>query len=71
MLHIVPPIAIVLSKHPNVKDYDLSSVHSALSAAAPMGKDLELNLMKVLNIQTVKQGVSLIQNMGMPLLKCG
>ena len=56
MLHVVPPIAIGLANHPNVKDYDLSSVHTALCAAAPMSKELQEKFQRVLNIKTVKQG---------------
>lgn len=30
-----PPVAVALAKHPLVDDYDLSSVHSIFSGAAP------------------------------------
>jgi 4-coumarate--CoA ligase len=39
-LWIVPPVAIALAKHPMVERYDLSSVQSVLSAAAPLGAEL-------------------------------
>lgn len=35
-LFIAPPIAVALAKHPAVDDYDLSSVHSVFSGAAPL-----------------------------------
>lgn len=35
-LFVAPPIAVALAKHPMVDDYDLSSVHSILSGAAPL-----------------------------------
>ncbi|MDT0116891.1 AMP-binding protein [Microbacterium sp. PRF11] len=35
-LFIAPPIAVALAKHPAVADYDLSSVHSVFSGAAPL-----------------------------------
>lgn len=39
-LFIAPPVAVALSKHPMVADYDLSSVHTALSGAAPLDGEL-------------------------------
>ncbi|MFJ3958195.1 AMP-binding protein [Arthrobacter sp. NPDC090010] len=39
-LFIAPPVAVALSKHPLVADYDLSSVHTALSGAAPLDEEL-------------------------------
>ena len=35
-LFIAPPIAVALAKHPVIDDYDLSSVRSVLSGAAPL-----------------------------------
>jgi acyl-CoA synthetase (AMP-forming)/AMP-acid ligase II len=39
-LWIVPPVAIALAKHPIVERFDLSSVESVLSGAAPLGADV-------------------------------
>ena len=39
-LFIAPPVAVALSKHPLVADYDLSSVHTTLSGAAPLDGEL-------------------------------
>ncbi|TSA14046.1 MAG: 4-coumarate--CoA ligase family protein [Betaproteobacteria bacterium] len=36
ILHLVPPIALALAKHPIVANYDLSKVRGAFSAAAPL-----------------------------------
>ena len=36
ILHVVPPIALALAKHPVVANYDLSKVRGAFSAAAPL-----------------------------------
>ena len=36
ILHLVPPIALALAKHPVVANYDLSKVRGAFSAAAPL-----------------------------------
>lgn len=35
-LFIAPPIAVALAKHPAVEQFDLSSVHSVFSGAAPL-----------------------------------
>jgi len=37
ILHVVPPIALALAKHPIVDKFDLSKVRGAFSAAAPLG----------------------------------
>lgn len=39
--HIVPPVAIFLAKHPMVDHYDLSATKILVSAAAPMGSEIE------------------------------
>jgi 4-coumarate--CoA ligase len=39
-LFIAPPVAVALSKHPLVTEYDLSSVHTTLSGAAPLDGEL-------------------------------
>ncbi|OAG38034.1 hypothetical protein AYO21_07756 [Fonsecaea monophora] len=37
---LVPPIAVMLAKHPAVDKYDLSSVENIGSGAAPLGRDV-------------------------------
>ncbi|MFT4088249.1 MAG: AMP-binding protein [Gordonia sp. (in: high G+C Gram-positive bacteria)] len=37
---IAPPVAVALAKHPVVDNYDLSSVHTMLSGAAPLDAEL-------------------------------
>jgi 4-coumarate--CoA ligase len=37
---LVPPIAVLLAKHPAVEKYDLSSVENIGSGAAPLGRDV-------------------------------
>ncbi|KIW28763.1 uncharacterized protein PV07_04637 [Cladophialophora immunda] len=37
---LVPPIAVMLAKHPAVEKYDLSSVENIGSGAAPLGRDV-------------------------------
>lgn len=38
-LFIAPPIAVALAKHPIVDEFDISSVHSVFSGAAPLDGD--------------------------------
>ncbi|VDM81547.1 unnamed protein product [Strongylus vulgaris] len=40
MLMLVPPILLLLTKHPSTLNYDLSSIQMVLTGAAPAGKDL-------------------------------
>jgi 4-coumarate--CoA ligase len=39
--HLVPPIMLGLAKHPAVDNYDFSSLKCIISAAAPLGLDVE------------------------------
>lgn len=39
-LFIAPPVAVALTKHPLVAEYDLGSVHTTLSGAAPLDGEL-------------------------------
>ncbi len=39
-LFVVPPMILALARHPMVDDYDLSSVRSLFSGAAPLGPEL-------------------------------
>ncbi len=36
--HIVPPIALLLAKHPSVAQYDVSSLRAVFSGAAPLSR---------------------------------
>ncbi|MGJ0117997.1 4-coumarate--CoA ligase family protein [Williamsia sp. MIQD14] len=40
MGYIAPPIAVALAKHPLVDNYDLSSLHTIMSGAAPLDAEL-------------------------------
>lgn len=66
---LVPPIAVLLAKHPAVKDYDLSSVENIGSGAAPLGRDVSLQIENRLG-----RGLNLKQGWGMteydPLASC-
>ncbi|XP_008781908.1 4-coumarate--CoA ligase 2-like [Phoenix dactylifera] len=41
ILPFVPPIVVEIAKNPVVDSYDVSSIRTVMSGAAPMGKDLE------------------------------
>lgn len=54
---MVPPIAVMVAKHPIVKKFDLSSVESIGCGAAPLGAEASRELEKVWNGRlNVKQG---------------
>jgi acyl-CoA synthetase (AMP-forming)/AMP-acid ligase II len=58
--YVVPPIALALAKHPMVAQYDLSSLRSVMSGAAPMGAELESACAARLGC-TVKQGYGMTE----------
>ncbi|KAH7561618.1 hypothetical protein BM1_02722 [Bipolaris maydis] len=62
-LHLAPPILIMLSKRPETKNYDLSSVTDILSGGAPLSKELQNEITKML-------GCEIIQGWGMTELTC-
>lgn len=45
-IYIAPPIAVALTKHPLVKEYDLSSIRLIVCGAAPMDEALGAALLK-------------------------
>jgi len=57
-VYVVPPVVLLLSKHPAVGKYDLSSIRMMNSGAAPLTKELVEALWKRLKIP-VKQGYGL------------
>jgi acyl-CoA synthetase (AMP-forming)/AMP-acid ligase II len=56
--YVVPPVVLLLAKHPLVSKYDLSSLRMLLSAAAPLTKDLTVAFYERLKIP-IKQGYGL------------
>ncbi|KAJ7478654.1 phenylacetyl-CoA ligase [Mycena galericulata] len=58
-LMIVPPQALLISKHPVVSRYDLSSVRACMIAAAPISAELTQSFLRVL------PGIHLGQGYGM------
>lgn len=59
-LALVPPIAVLLAKHPAVEKYDLSSVENVGCGAAPLGRDVCVQIEKRLG-----RGINVKQGWGM------
>ncbi len=53
-LFIAPPLAVALAKHPMVDEYDLSSVHTTLSGAAPLDGELGSRLAERLGCEVLQ-----------------
>ncbi|EMD36989.1 hypothetical protein CERSUDRAFT_114889 [Gelatoporia subvermispora B] len=60
-LSIVPPMVVLLCKHPATRDFDLSGVKSVVSAAAPLSAEMTLHLARVLPNATIGQGYGLTE----------
>lgn len=56
--HLVPPIVLAMSKSPLVDAYDLSSLHTIFSGAAPLGEELA-------RVCSERLGCTVIQGYGM------
>jgi acyl-CoA synthetase (AMP-forming)/AMP-acid ligase II len=52
---VAPPVAVALAKHPLVDEYDLSSVHTVFSGAAPLDEELGRTVANRLSCR-VRQG---------------
>ena len=60
MAHLVPPILLALLKHPSVDSYDLSSLKTIFSAAAPLGAEVARAVSERLDC-FVKQGYGMTE----------
>ncbi|KAL6261182.1 hypothetical protein P5V15_008706 [Pogonomyrmex californicus] len=60
-LPVVPSLMIFLAKHPLVDKYDLSSIKTIWSGAAPLSKEIQNAVSKRLNITEIKQGYGLTE----------
>ncbi|XP_065196707.1 uncharacterized protein LOC135828193 [Sycon ciliatum] len=58
-LFVAPPLAVFLAKHPMVSQYDLRSVYSVLSGAAPLGGEISAEVSRRINDCKVLQGYGL------------
>ena len=54
MLHVVPPIALLLAKSPEVDRYDLKTLTILLSGAAALGRELQISVESRLNIPCIQ-----------------
>ena len=54
MVMAVPPVAIALTKHPMVAEYDISSLKVFVSAAAPLGAELSQACARRLNALSIQ-----------------
>ncbi|KAI0356904.1 acetyl-CoA synthetase-like protein [Trametes cingulata] len=60
-LAIVPPMIVLLCKHPAVKNYDLSSVKMTTSGAAPLSAELTHQVARVLPNSAIGQGYGMTE----------
>ncbi|THH18569.1 hypothetical protein EW146_g2444 [Bondarzewia mesenterica] len=60
-LFVVPPMVILLCKHPLVKKYNLSHVHFCCSGAAPLSSELVVQLAQVLPTTIIGQGYGMTE----------
>ncbi len=60
LAHLVPPIVLALSKNPKIDDYDLSSLKTIFSGAAPLDENLTRACMKRLGCD-VRQGYGMTE----------
>lgn len=58
---LVPPIILLLAKHPIIDQYDLSSLRLVICGAAPLGAELSQQVKKRLTTMIVKQGYGLTE----------
>ncbi len=56
VVHLVPPLAIFLTKSPVVQRHDLSSVVHCMSAAAPLSIEIERMVSRILGETPITQG---------------
>jgi len=52
--YIAPPVAVALAKHPLIDDYDLSSLNTVMSGAAPLDAELGRAVAKRLGCRVVQ-----------------
>jgi acyl-CoA synthetase (AMP-forming)/AMP-acid ligase II len=52
--YIAPPVAVALAKHPLIDEYDLSSLNTVMSGAAPLDADLGRAVSKRLGCRVVQ-----------------
>ena len=58
---LVPPLILFLSKHEDVTKYDLSSLQSIMSGAAPLGSKVVLNACSRTGVSIIRQAYGLTE----------
>lgn len=58
---VVPPMMVLLCKHPDVRKYDLSSLRSIVSGAAPLSGEITQQLSEVLPDISISQGYGMTE----------
>lgn len=57
-LSVVPPVVLLLAKHPAVDNFDLSNLTEITNGAAPLGEEISKEVMKRLPLLSrVRQGM--------------
>lgn len=56
MLMAVPPLMLLLAKHPLVSKYNLSSLLVIFCGAAPLSKEIEDEVYKRVGVLAIRQG---------------
>ncbi|CCM05467.1 uncharacterized protein FIBRA_07688 [Fibroporia radiculosa] len=64
VLPVVPPVVVLLCKHPAVQNYDLSSVRLVTSGAAPLSAELIHQLSAILPSTSIGQGYGMTEAVG-------
>ncbi|XP_031619823.1 luciferin 4-monooxygenase-like [Contarinia nasturtii] len=59
--YLVPPIMVLLAKSALVTKYDLSSWHTAICGAAPLGKETETEVKQRIGLKIVRQGYGMTE----------
>lgn len=59
-VYVVPPVILLLGKHPSVKKYDLSSLRMLNSGAAPLAQELVETVYREIKVP-IKQGYGLTE----------
>ncbi|KAF9073171.1 AMP binding protein [Rhodocollybia butyracea] len=65
MAMVVPPVLVVLSRHPAVDKYDLSSLKWVYSGAAPLGAALQAQVYRLLSKRKPGSTIHVIQGYGL------
>lgn len=60
-LPVVPPVLVALSKHPNVTQYDFSSVKELLCGASPLPKDAAIEAKKLMKIKNIRNAYGMTE----------